>query len=329
MSLSPSKASVVICAYTERRYAELLACVGSIWQQTMPPLEIIVVIDHNPALRARVENERMAITLLENRGMRGLAGARNTGIAAARGEWIAFLDEDAVAEPTWLERLGAGYRDENVMGVGGAIVPRWESGRPDWFPEEFDWVVGCTYRGMPEQAAPVRNLIGCNMSFRREALQIAGAFRDGIGRIGTLPLGCEETELCIRLRQRRPDTMLRYEPAARVHHVVPNARSQWNYFSSRCYAEGISKAQITRFVGAGDSLSSERVYASRVLPRGVLRNSWMAVRSGKLAPFTRAAAILGGLGLTGAGYVRGMLVRSSHAPLVTTRTDAVSSIDLG
>lgn len=63
----------------------------------------------------------------------------------------------------------AAYDAPRVMGVGGSIVPRWESARPGWMPRKLDWVVGGTYRGMPATTAPVRNLIGCNMSFRRAA----------------------------------------------------------------------------------------------------------------------------------------------------------------
>src|SRR5439155_54307 len=77
--------------------------------------------------------------------------------------------------------------------------------RPTWHPPEFGWVVGCSYRGLPVEPAPVRNLIGCNMSMRRELFDAVGGFTHGIGRIGTIPLGCEETEWCIRVRQRFPE----------------------------------------------------------------------------------------------------------------------------
>ena len=100
--------------------------------------------------------------------------------------------------------------------MGGAIEPLWESDRPRWFPPEFDWVVGCTYRGMPCEPKPVRNLIGCNMSFRREVFAQIGGFRDEIGRVGARPSGCDETELCIRLGQRLPHALLLYSPCARV-----------------------------------------------------------------------------------------------------------------
>src|SRR5689334_14999907 len=100
--------SVVICAYTEKRWNDLVEVVSALHLQTLPPREIIVVIDYNPALLERVQAEIMDVMALENTGERGLSGARNTGIAATHGEILAFIDEDAVPEHDWLERLAAG-----------------------------------------------------------------------------------------------------------------------------------------------------------------------------------------------------------------------------
>ena len=125
------------------------------------------------------------VIVTDNQQQQGLSGARNAGVAVAGGEVVAFLDDDATAAPDWLERLAAGYADPDVLGVGGAIEPVWSTSRPRCFPEEFDWVVGCTYRGLPQTPAPVRNLIGANMSFRRTVLNTIGGFRCDIGRIGS------------------------------------------------------------------------------------------------------------------------------------------------
>ncbi len=295
--------SVVICAYTELRWSELVRAVASVQSQTVPPREVIVVIDHNPALFERAGREISGVILLANESARGLSGARNTGVSAAQGEVIAFMDEDAVAAPDWLEKLGADYADAHVLGVGGAIVPLWQEGRPAWFPEEFDWVVGCTYRGMPAAPSPVRNLIGCNMSFRRRVFETIGGFRSGIGRIGTRPVGDEETELSIRATQRWPGGVILYEPAARVHHQVPTQRANWGYFGSRCYAEGLSKALISQLVGTQDGLASERTYTFRTLPQGVVRGLADTVLGRDVRGIARASAIVFGLAATTAGYL--------------------------
>ena len=89
------------------------------------------------------------LVVVPNSGRRGLSGGRNTGVSHAIGDVVAFLDDDARAQPDWLERLAAGYRSPSVVGVGGVATPVWPGQRPPWLPPEFDWVVGCTFVGMP------------------------------------------------------------------------------------------------------------------------------------------------------------------------------------
>jgi glucosyl-dolichyl phosphate glucuronosyltransferase len=304
-----SNISVVICAYSDDRWDDLHASIESVRAQSVPAHEIVVSVDHNPRLFSRVQANNPDIVVAENRETRGLSGARNSGIAASSGAIVAFLDDDAAAAPDWLGWLVQGYADEQVLGVGGAIEPVWLGGRPWWFPEEFRWVVGCTYLGMPDRPASVRNLIGCNMSFRREVFDEVGGFQSGIGRLGTRPLGCEETELCIRVRQRWPEKTLFYDPRAVVHHQVPASRGQWRYFRSRCYAEGLSKALVSQFVGAGDGLASERTYTMRTLPRGVASGVRDSVLQRNAVGVARAAAITSGLAITTTGYLMGSIMQ--------------------
>jgi GT2 family glycosyltransferase len=301
------KISIVICAYTEKRWDDLLIAVESIQMQTVKPFELILIIDHNPGLYKRVKKELAHATVLENKHARGLSGARNSGIAAAIGDIIAFMDEDAFADPDWLECLLNGYQDPLVLGVGGMILPVWQSGKPAWFPDEFAWVVGCTYRGLSEELAQVRNLIGCNMSFRKDVFAQIGGFRSGIGRVGTLPYGCEETELCIRAGQKFPESRFMYEPLARVYHRVPAERARFGYFRSRCYAEGISKALITVLIGRRDGLSSEFAYTFKTLPKGILKGLQDSIQQREFSGVGRAVSIAVGFGFTALGYLAGRL----------------------
>jgi GT2 family glycosyltransferase len=300
--------SVVICAYADERWDELGLAVESVRRQTVAPLEVIVAVDHNPMLLERARSGLPGVKVVENHEARGLSGARNSGIAPARGDVVAFLDDDAVAEPEWLERLAPFYRDPRVVGVGGAIVPRWLDGRPAGFPREFEWVVGCSYEGLPTAPTAVRNLIGANMSLRRDVFERVGGFRSGIGRVGRLPQGCEETELCIRASQRMAGAVFIYEPEARVAHSVPAARATWSYFCRRCFAEGLSKAQVSGWTSRGVALASERSYVRRTLPAGVRRGFADALR-GDASGLSRAAAIITGLAITSAGYLVGEVRR--------------------
>lgn len=297
--------SVVFCTYTEARWEDLVDAIASVRRQSLSPYEIIVAVDHNPRLCARVRDELPGVVVVENGEARGLSGARNSGLAAARGSHIVFLDDDALASPDWLARLQDVFADSGVIGAGGAIEPLWLGGRPAWFPTEFDWVVGCTYRGMPETRAMVRNLIGCNMAFRKEAFAAAGGFR--IGRVGALSIGQEndETEFCIRLAARRTDAQLWYDPAATVQHRVPPSRATLAYFARRCFSEGLSKSKLSRQVGRARGLASERDYTLRTLPRGVARGFGDALLRRDPSGLLRAGAVVAGLAITVAGYLMG------------------------
>ncbi|MFG3039034.1 glycosyltransferase family 2 protein [Streptomyces sp. NPDC048330] len=319
MNTLPS-VTVVVCAYTLDRWDDIRAAIGSLHAQRHPVDEIVLVVDHCPELHARATAAFDGIRILTNTGRRGLSGARNTGVQAARCEVVAFLDDDAAAEPDWSARLLAHYTGPDVAGVGGLVRPRWTTRRPAWFPPEFDWVVGCSYHGLPEHLSPVRNFIGANMSFRRSDVLAAGGFRADLGRVGTRPLGCEETELCLRIAARRPDAVLLHEPAAAVRHRVPAARATWAYFVSRCYAEGLSKAQVARLGGSHAALASERAYLRSTVPRAFAR----ALRPGRPAGLRTAGALAGGVGVTVAGYARGRARRLAPAPRTgpATGTDA-------
>lgn len=304
--------TVVICVYTEQRWPQIVQAVRSVLAQEVPAAQVVVVVDHNPALLQRVRATFPDLTVVPNGGPRGLSAARNTGLARATGEIVAFLDDDAEAEPDWLARLLPHYRDGRVLAVGGHAVPAWEEERPRWLPTEFDWVVGCSFTGQPTEVTPVRNVIGCNMSFRRSVLDRTAGFDPALGRVGRTPVGCEETELCIRVRQLEPDGVVLHEPAARVRHRVTVDRATWRYFRQRCFAEGRSKAVVARLVGSDAGLATERAYTRRTLPAGVRRGLRQG-RKGDLAGLLRSGAIVAGLLVTAAGYVSAQALRASQA----------------
>lgn len=298
-------ATVVVCTYSDERWEHLETAMESVRRQTLPAAQIILVVDHNPSLLERSRARFPWAQVMPNSGRRGLSDGRNTGLAAAEAPVVAFLDDDAEAECDWLERLLHPYVDPAVLAVGGRTEARWERARPAWFPGEFDWVVGCTYVGVRTDAGPVRNVLGANMSFRRDVLNEIGGFERSLGRVGAVPLGCEETEACLRARACRPNGLIWYEPHAVVHHSVPEARGRWKYYRSRCWAEGLSKARLSTLAGHGAALAAERRYAAVVLPQAVATDLRVVVREPRRA--ARVGAVALGLGITSAGYARGRL----------------------
>ncbi len=306
------RASVVVCVYTENRLSLIRAALDSIACQTTPPCQVIVVADHNPDLFDRLAAEYPDLEVIPNIFEKGLSGARNTGIQHAVGDVVAFLDDDARAQPQWLETLLVSYDDVSVLGVGGLVVADWSPpGMPAWLPEEFLWVVGCSYRGQPEVKAEVRNPIGANMSFRRSAFDQAGLFDSSVGRTisSSRPLGCEETEFSIRLCRLSPGAQIIYEPQAVVYHHVDPTRATWRYFLDRCHAEGCSKARVSRLSGASAALSSERNYITQTIVRAVRRELSGLFRPGRKDSMMRLIALSLGILSAAAGCIKEMMPR--------------------
>jgi glycosyltransferase involved in cell wall biosynthesis len=319
-----TEASVVICAHTLDRWDELRRAVSSVIAQTLAPREIVVVVDNNEALRERAAREIAGVTVLANAKEPGLSGGRMTGAEHATAPVIAFLDDDAVADPRWLEELLEAYRDPAVLGAGGPVEPLWRVPRPSWFPDEFHWVVGCTYTGMHVRDGRIRNPIGANMSVRADVLRRAGGFSSDLGRrklgfsvsgratVGGKAESCEETEFCIRAARLHPGGYWAYRPGARVLHAVPAQRTTWKYFVHRCLVEGAAKAVLADLAGSGDCLGAEGRYVREVLPRAVVADLGAALR-GQAGAARRAGAIVAGLALTAFAYARTRIGGGSEA----------------
>jgi glycosyltransferase involved in cell wall biosynthesis len=329
--------AIIICCYTLDRLGMLITDIDAARDQLRDGDELIVVVDHNAELERELRTRfRDSVTLVANAHDRGLSGARNTGVAAATAEIVVFLDDDAALRPGALDAARASFADSSVVAVGGAVVANWASGRPPaWFPEEFGWVVGCDYRGLPADGAEIRNPIGAAMAVRRAELQKVGGFSDRLGRVGTVPAGCEETLMGIELRQHFPGSRIVRVTGFAVDHVVPDTRATLRYFTSRCRHEGRSKAVLSGMVGADAGLATERSFVVRTLTTGALRNLGQTVTGQGLAALSRLAVLVLGLlvtaGATAVGAVRLRARRPespTQAPELAASDTAISEDEL-
>lgn len=307
--------SVVIAAYTMDRWDHIREAVESVQCQTVPVLEIVLVIDHNAALLERARKEIPDITIIPNAGARGVSATRNTGVAASQSEVVAFLDDDILAGPQWLENLLRHFAVPEVVGAGGGVDPIWATAAPRWFPSEFYWTIGVSYRGMPEQTAPVRNVWSCNMAIRRKIFDAIDGFREDFGKVGNRPRP-EDTDLCLRAAAAQPGGTWIYDPAGRCGHHVSAQRATVSYFVSRCFSEGRGKAALSALNGVADSTVTERQYTRQVLPQGFARGLREAAR-GDASGASRSLAIAAGVSLTAAGFLAG---RAASAVKVTRAT---------
>lgn len=307
--------TVVVCAYTQRRWKHMLAALDSVLSQRPAPAQVLLAVDHNPTLASRARSARPAVSVLESVEERGVSGARNTGLQAATQPIIVYLDDDAEARPGWLESLIAPLSDPKVVGTAGNVQPRWPDHRPRWMPPEFDWVIGCTYQGLAVSEGSVRNPIGGNMSMRtRDAIE-AGGFDARVGHVGDRSRGGEETDLSIRLTSLQPGSIFRYVPEAIVDHHIESHRVRFKYFLIRCWNEGISKAIVVRLNGS-KGLESERRYVTGALPTAIRRDLAATIK-GDPNGFMRMIAIIAGLSVTMVAYALGRvrLVGRSYSGL--------------
>ncbi|BCJ48558.1 glycosyl transferase family 2 [Actinoplanes sp. NBRC 14428] len=292
--------SIVIPTHSEQRWASLVRTVAAVKSQRYTPAEIIVVVDHNPALYRRARRDLGGVTVLENLYGQGVSGNRNTGAFHTSTSLIAFVDDDVIMGTDWLGSLVVPFADPRVIGAGGGIAPAWEGPEPRWMPEEFLWAVGGSYAGLPTTTSRVRNVWSAGMVVRRSAFLAVGGFRTGFGKLGDRNRP-EDTELCLRMSALDGGHWM-YVPDAMIRHEVPAERSTFAWFLRRCYAEGRGKVAMAGLLDGTESLGSERDYL-RSLPRAVLRNLAHAGRGRGFAHALKAGGVLAGVAAAGWGGV--------------------------
>lgn len=304
-SRAAPRVTVIVCAFTKDRWELLVGALRSLVDQELPPIEVILCIDHNPELYEMSSAEfpvafsdaPWPLRIVENRFTTRLGGARTTAAEIAVGEILAFLDDDAFAESTWLRRLVEPYRDPAIVAVGGAPLARYESERPRWIPFECNWIFGCAYRGMPKRRAPIEHLIGANMSVRRDVLMSWGGFQSD---------NHDDMDLSLRAAHEFGAAAVLFEPDAVVHHFVPRSRLTWSYFWRRCYHVNKGKVAAYRGLGPASSLAAEIRFVRRSLSRAILSEG-RALASGDLYAPVRYGALVVAIALAGAGAVVGRL----------------------
>jgi hypothetical protein len=162
----------------------------------------------------------------------GLGFARNAAIASATGRVIAFLDDDALADPNWTAELLEVFKTSDAAVVGGRVDPLWEGDRPAWLNDEFLTFLSildygptrarCTFPKYP---------FGVNIAFQRAMLVQVGGFATALGGGGKPTYTMDEIDVCRRIEAAGGDII--YAPAARVRHRVPAQRLRRSFILRR------------------------------------------------------------------------------------------------
>jgi glucosyl-dolichyl phosphate glucuronosyltransferase len=303
VSVSPAdlNISVVIACHSLDRLDSIDAALTSVRKQSLEPRRVVLAVDNNPALAEHLAQHFDWVTVVPNLAGRGAGATRNAGVAAVDTEFTAFLDDDEIADPDWLGQLVRPFEDPGVVGTGGKYAPFWENGKPAWFPDDFAWVVGGAYEGMPTTTSVVRNVWSGNMAVRTAVFRSVGGFRADFGKRDTVSEP-EDTDLCIRMAAGGGRWM--YVPSAVILHDVPQDRATSRFFLARCYSEGRGKAAMRDRLGSDSAIDVERDYAWRSA-----RKALGKIASARPQQVRQGGMALAGLACAAAGFASGVMGR--------------------
>jgi glucosyl-dolichyl phosphate glucuronosyltransferase len=231
------RVTAIICTYN--RCQSLANALESLAASTLPEATEweVLVVDNNSNDRTR-EVVESSCHRYPNRfryifePLQGKSHALNTGIREARGEVLAFTDDDVIVEPTWLHNLTSVLHDREWAGSGGRILPASSFVPPSWLALSGPLsLVGalCAYCDPGNVPGELKSPpIGANMAFRKEMFDKYGHFRTDLGPRPGSEMRCEDTELGRRLMAF--GERFRYEPSATVYHEIHENRVRKEFF---------------------------------------------------------------------------------------------------
>ena len=252
-------AAVTVCICSHNRPGDVRLCLEGLGAQTVPQERFeVVVIDSASAPDAAAALRQGVAGFARARLLRleqpGLSLARNLGAAEARAPYIAYLDDDAVPAPDWVEQVLAtlaAFASPPAL-LGGRVLPRWEAPLPPWWPAALRGVLSIVetegqgeYRGagLPRRLEPC----GANLIVHVATLRAAGGFCAAIGRRGAALLSDEEVHLAWRLQDAGHSA--RFDSRLVVHHRIPATRLTPAWLLARLYWQGISAVRTRRLLG--------------------------------------------------------------------------------
>mgnify|MGYP000170874964 CR=1 FL=1 len=239
--------SSIICTLNRADY--LRKAIKSLVEQTLATESYEILVVDNGSSDATKQVVIEEFSQVQNlryiyEPIMGLSQARNTGLANATGEYIAYLDDDAIASPQWLEKIVEVFDTvKPQLGcVGGKVEPIWEAPRPSWLPDQLmTYLTTLDYSKTPVNLdnTPCR-LTGANIAFPKHLLQTLGGFQVDLGRRGNNLLSSEESFIQEQLLEKGYSCF--YHPEIAVGHHIPASRLTKDFFVNRLYWEGVSKA---------------------------------------------------------------------------------------
>ncbi len=303
------KVSVVVCTYTMDRYDVFTEAVESALAQRYDPVEVVLVIDGNPAVYDRTVEEfgsREGVIVHDNEKNRGISYSRTKGAELASGDIVAFIDDDGVAEPDWIETHVDAYERTDAVAVAGYVAPDWVGEKPSFFPEEFYWLVGCTERGFAADGEIVRNGYGSNVSYDRDVFLDVGGYDVNTGRKGDRHVQAHEAPVGIRIREEYGQGVVYVEDAV-VHHTLFEYRGRFRWLLFRSFWQGFSKRVMALLYPGAQG--NESAFLKDLFVRALPDRARRTVSERSSEPAQEAVAILAFTAAVGFGYLYGLVRR--------------------
>ncbi len=220
--------SVIVCTYN--RSSSLKGCLQSLKKQTAnKSIYEVIVVDNNSSDNTEeiikyFTKSRLTIRLVKEKNQ-GLSFARNRGWKDAKGIYVAYIDDDAIAESEWVEQIAHFLKTHPQVGVFGGPYDRFSPNPlPAWLPENY----GTLNLGNKRKLLNTKDdwLSGSNIIFKKAILEQYSGFKTNLGMKGDKILYGEETELLIRLK--KMEEAVYYVPNIRVKHLVAERKlSLW------------------------------------------------------------------------------------------------------
>jgi glycosyltransferase involved in cell wall biosynthesis len=298
--------SVVVCTYAMDRYDAFTEAVESALAQTYEPIEVVLVVDGNPEVFERVQadfGDVEDVVTHCNDENRGISYSRTKGAKLASGEVVAMIDDDAVAHEDWIESLVAVYDARDAVAVAGDVRPDWQTEKPDFFPAEFYWLVGCVEPGFAEDGEEIRNGYGSNISFRRDVFLEAGGYDTHTGRRGDKHVQAHEAPVCIRIRELTGKGVI-YTDDAVVEHTLFDYRGEFRWLVFRSFWQGYSKRVMALLYPDADG--DETAYLRFLFLDRVPRRVKGLVTKPSVAAVLQLVAMVVFTGAVGLGYLYGL-----------------------